>query len=574
MAGREAFARLRRAWRELTAPGAAYAWSEIEIDGLRMRAFDRAPASMRDVWLSAAARAEAPYVGYAEERYSYGEFDLQVRALARALSEDHGVRPGDRVALALRNYPEWIAGYWAALSLGAIAVGLNAWWTGPELEFGLADSGARVLICDDERLERIVPRLDDLRRRAPLDVIAVRQRQKLPPGGRAYAEAIGDPARAPGLLDVGIRPDDPACVFYTSGTTGRPKGAVLTHRGCVTNILHMAFWSELVRRAGGSAPPAGMTPRFLLGVPLFHVTGCNCALHPATYNGGRIVLMRKWDPAHALELIERERITNFTGVPAMMGELLQSPDFERRDTSSLVVLGGGGSPQPPELVREIERRLPGGQPRTGYGLTETTGVVALNSAEFYRARPESVGPALPTVQVRIVDEGGRELPGGEVGELWVRGPNVIRNYLNHPENSEEIAGEGWFRTGDLVRGDEDGFLTVVDRAKDMLLRGGENVYCAEVEAAIYEHPDVGECAVFGVPDPRLGEEPAAAVVPRAGRNLDADEIRRHVADRLASYKVPARIWLLREPLPRNANGKYLKRELRARLLDADPGRPA
>ena len=574
MAGREAFARLRRAWRELTAPGAAYAWSEVEIDGLALRAFDRAPASMRDVWLSAAARGDAPYVIYADERYSYADFDLRVRALARALRDDHGVRPGDRVALALRNYPEWIAGYWATLSLGATVVGLNAWSTGPELEFGLSDSGARVLICDDERLERVAPRLERLRRGAYLDVIAVRSELPLPPGGRAYADAIGDPARAPEGPDVEIRPDDAACVFYTSGTTGRPKGAVLTHRGCVTNILHIAFWAELVRRAGGTVPPAGSAPRFLLGVPLFHVTGCNCALHPVTSNGGRIVLMYKWDPARALELIEGERITNFTGVPAMMRELLQSPDFERRDVSSLVVLGGGGAPQPPELVREIERRLPAGLARTGYGLTETTGVVSLNSAEFYSARPDSVGPALPTLQVRVVDERGREVPGGEVGELWVRGPNVIRRYLNHPEDADPAAADGWFRTGDLVRSDADGFLTIVDRAKDVLLRGAENVYCAEVEAAIYEHPDVGECAVFGVPDPRLGEEPAAAVVPRDGRSLDAGALREHVAGRLAAFKVPARIWLLSEPLPRNANGKYLKRELRERLLGADPARPA
>jgi acyl-CoA synthetase (AMP-forming)/AMP-acid ligase II len=305
----------------------------------------------------------------------------------------------------------------------------------------------------------------------------------------------------------------------------------------------------------------------LLAVPLFHVTGCNCCLHPITAQGGSLILMHKWDAGQALEIIERERVTVFTGVPMMSRELVEHPDFETRDTSTIGGLGGGGAAVQPDLVEQIEKKLKNGRPGTGYGLTETCGVVSINSGDFFIEKPKTVGPPLPVMEARILDAEGNELPPGEVGELVVKGPNNVRGYLNNPEATAEAFPEGWFQTGDLATIDEDGFISIVDRAKDMVLRGGENIYCAEVEAALFAHPAVREAAVFAVPDDRFGEVPGAAIVCKPGESIDEDELRKFTAERIASFKVPTRIWFLDEDLPRNANGKFMKRELKQRLLD-------
>ncbi len=302
--------------------------------------------------------------------------------------------------------------------------------------------------------------------------------------------------------------------------------------------------------------------------PLFHVTACNCLLHPATLAGGRIVLTYKWDAGRALELIEREGVTNFSGVPTMSRELLAHPDWATRDTSSLRGMGGGGAPLQPDLVEKIDRSLPQGAPATGYGLTETHGIVTANSARVYLAKPSSCGPVMPTLDAKLVDEAGDDLPAGPetVGQLCVRGAVVIKGYLNQPEATADAIRDGWFNTGDIARIDEEGFVFIVDRAKDMVLRGGENVYCAEVEAAIYEHDAVAEAVVFGVPDERLGEDVGAVVVLRADATLDAEGLRGFLAGRLAKHKIPATVWFRDTPLPRNANGKFMKRELRAELV--------
>jgi long-chain acyl-CoA synthetase len=303
--------------------------------------------------------------------------------------------------------------------------------------------------------------------------------------------------------------------------------------------------------------------------PLFHVSACNCLLHPCTLAGGKIVLTRKWDPGRALELIEREGVTNFSGVPTMSRELLAHPDWDKRDTSTLLGLAGGGAPVPPDLVAKIDTMVKGGAPSTGYGLTETHGVISTNAWRYYVAKPSSCGPVLPTLDAKLVDEAGKVLPSDpEVsGELCVRGPVVIKGYLNRPEATAESIRDGWFHTGDIARIDEDGFVFIVDRAKDMVLRAGENVYCSEVEAAIYEFGDVAEVAVFGVPDERVGEIVGAAIVAKAGATLDVDALKAFVGSKLAGYKVPERIWLRVEPLPRNASGKFLKRQLRTEVLE-------
>ncbi len=574
----------REAWDEMTAPGAPFAWSVVDVRGVPTRAYDAAPPNLALLWAASAAHADKDFLVYEDERYTYADVHERVGALAAHLASV-GIGHGDRVAIAMRNYPEWVVGYWATVSIGAAVVGMNAWWTGPEMEFGLTDCEAGVLLCDGERLDRIRPHLDGLRDGRRLHVVAVRADAGVSGGGLPddavhWDDALAAAGDPPTLPD--ISPEDDVCIFFTSGTTGHPKGAVLTHRGAVTNLLNLAFWQVMTDAAQAKAvaagePPPGSdkasgesNPGSVLAVPLFHVTGCNCCLHPVTASGGRLVLMHRWDAERALELIERERTSTFTGVPTMARELVNSPDFATRDTSSIQHLGGGGAAVQPDLVAKIEDRIQG-RPSTGYGLTEVNGVITINSAHFFLAKPESAGPALPVMEARIVGDDGTDQPPGGVGELWVRGANVFRGYLNRPEANAEVLTDGWFHTGDIGYLDDDGFLFLVDRAKDMVLRGGENVYSAEVEAAIYEHPSIAEAAVFAVPDERLGEAVGVAVLLLPGESLDADGLRAHVAERIASFKVPEHVWFVDEPLPQNANGKFLKRELRETLVGTPAG---
>jgi long-chain acyl-CoA synthetase len=571
------------AWNELIAEGAPFAMTEIDVRGIPMRVFDSAPPSMRFVWELAAGYGDNDYIVFEDERFTYAESDKIIKALAAHLVDDHGVQPGDRVAVAMRNYPEWVFSYWAIVSIGAACVGMNAWWTSDEMKYGLGDSAPKVLICDGERVERVLPILDELRAAAPLHMITVRYDGDLPEDATRWTDVI-DPANAPDALpDVTIDPDDDACIFYTSGTTGFPKGAQLTHRGSIHNLLNLAFMAAVGTAAGakvaakGGEVDAGMPDLgagseaskqnvFMAPTPLFHVTANNCLLHPATISGSRIVLTYKWDAGRALELIEREGVTTFSGVPTMSREMLMHPDWATRDTSSLQGMGGGGAPLQPDLVDKIDKSLKGGSPSTGYGLTETHGIVTANSGSLYTLKPASCGRVVPVLDFKLIDDLGEEIAGqGLRGELCVRGSVVIKGYLNREEATAEGIQNGWFRTGDIAEIDEDGFVFIVDRAKDMVLRGGENVYCSEVEAAIYEHPDVAEAAVFGVPDDRLGELVGVAIVLSPGSTLDNDGLRSFLEGSMAKFKIPERIWFMDEELPRNASGKFLKRQLREML---------
>jgi long-chain acyl-CoA synthetase len=568
----------REAWDELTAPGGGFEIETIEVRGVPIKVFKTAPPNMRALWEMSALHGDKDYIVYEDERYTYADVHGRVRALAHLLRETHGVREGDRVAIAMRNYPEWVMAYWATLSLGAAAVGMNAWWTGPEMEYGLSDSRPKVLIADDERLERVLPHLEKLRGEAPLHVVSVRSDRELPDDATRWEDVVHPSSAPDSLPEATIDPDDDACIFYTSGTTGFPKGAQLTHRGCVHNILHLVFMTTAAAMAAqkeGTAPPADpdaapSQPVFMAPTPLFHVTANNCILHPCTLAGGRIVFTYKWDPGRALELIEREKVTNFSGVPTMSRELLAHPDWDKRDTSSLQGMGGGGAALQPDLVEKIDKSLEKGAPSTGYGLTETHGIVTANAGARYLEKAASCGPVVPTLDAKLVDEAGNDLPPGPntIGQLCVRGSVVIKGYLNRPEATAEAIRDGWFNTGDIARIDEDGFVFIVDRAKDMVLRGGENIYCSEVEAAIYEHDNVAEVAVFGVPDERLGEEVGAAVVLREGADLDEDALRSFLEERIAKFKIPTHVWFRTDPLPRNANGKFVKRDLKEEYLGA------
>lgn len=560
---------LQQAWQQLTAPGQFFEVTTIAVDGVPIRSYKHAPPSLREIWLSTAGHGDKDYLVFADERCSYAQAQTFTASIAHWLHSE-GVKPGDRVAIAMRNYPEWMLAYWAVTSMGAVVVGMNAWWVAHEMEFALEDSAPVVLICDRERLQRFT----ELRDKFPaIKVVGVRLQDEAPAWVTDWMELIN---AEPALPAVSIDPHDDACIFYTSGTTGRPKGARLTHRGCVANILNVGFINTVqpvaMALSRGDTPPAlGSTPapNSLVATPLFHVTANNCVAHATTVAGGKLVHMYKWDPAEALRLIEEERITTFNGVPMMAREILMHPDFARRDTSSLIVLGGGGAALQPDLVEKIQQRSKSARPNTGYGMTETSGIIAAVSAEFFVDKPASVGPAMPTFEVKCVGPAGEDLGVNAIGELWVRGAPVIKGYLNRPDATAEAITDGWLHTGDIAYIDEEGFIFLVDRAKDMVLRGGENIYCAEVENALFADQAVAECVVFAVADERLGEEVGAAVYLRPGATADATHLRAHCAGLLAPYKVPRYLWLMPEPLPRNANGKFLKRELRETLQVAE-----
>jgi long-chain acyl-CoA synthetase len=557
----------------LTGPGQPFEIVTEEIRGIPTRVWKGAAPSLPAVLSASRAHADRSFLVYADERLSFEDHYRQAATLARRLVDEYGVRKGDRVAVAMRNFPEWSVAFWGASATGAVVVPLNSWGTGAELAFALEDSGARILIADADRIERVESRRKALGLRA---VIAVRA--DAPPAGcDRFEDVLGDVSGlAPEdvvLPEVKIEPGDDATLFYTSGTTGRPKGAIGTHRNICSAIMSLGFAQVRgMLRSGLPLPdPAADAPQqaYLLSVPFFHVTGCHGVLCSMTAFGGKIVLMHKWDPDRALELIEREGITSLGGVPAMVAQLMDSPHFSEHDTSSVRMIGYGGAPAPPELLRHIEKKFPGATASNGYGLTETSSLVTLNVGPDYAARPESVGPMLPVCEAKVVDAEGGELPPGELGELWLKGACVVKGYWNRPDATAEEFTEGWFHTGDLVRIDAEGFVTIVDRVKDMVIRGGENVYCAEVEAALFEHPDVREAAVIGIPHPTLGEEVAAVVQIRAGSSTSEEALQSHVKDRLAAFKVPARLWIDEADLPRNAAGKVLKRDLKARFLDED-----
>jgi long-chain acyl-CoA synthetase len=352
-------------------------------------------------------------------------------------------------------------------------------------------------------------------------------------------------------------------ILYTSGTTGRPKGAVSTHRAVLSALL--SFAARAAVAALREPPPADETPTppaFMLCVPLFHVTGLVPVMLGSFVGGAKLVMTYKWEPNRALELIEQEQVTNFVGVPTMSWDLLEAETFAERDTSSLRSVGGGGAPMPPELVKRIDDNFSKGRPGLGYGMTETNAYGPQNAGDDFVAHPTSTGRPVPIMDLRVTGIDGSVLPVGETGEIWFRSPSLIRGYWNRPDATAETIVDGWLRSGDIGHVDEEGFVYVSDRAKDMILRGGENIYCAEVEATIYEHPAVYEAAVYGVPHERLGEELACHVMVKDGKELDAVELQQFVGERLARFKVPTIVTVVREQLPRNASGKILKRELR------------
>ena len=559
----------------LTAPGARFETEEAVIRGIPTRVWKNAPPSLPWLFTAARAHGERVFVVYEDERATYDAAFRAAAALSHHLAA-LGVERGDRVAIAMRNLPEWPVAFFAVTALGAIAVPLNAWWTGGELEYGLTDSGARMLIVDDERHTRLSLRYADL---PGLEhVLVARASGPLYVPAERLEDVIGTPhdwASLPerSFPDAQVAPDDDATIFYTSGTTGAPKGALGTHRNMTSNILSSGFSAARAYLRRGEAPPEP-TPKVMLTViPMFHCTACSAGMMGAVATGSTTIYMRRWDTVRAMEIIERERVTMTGGVPTIAWQLLEHPDRARYDLSSLETIAYGGAPSAPELVRRIHEEF-GALPGNGWGMTETMATVTQHGGEDYLNRPTSAGPPVAAADLEIrADDGVTVLPVGEVGELWARGPMIVRGYWNKPEATRETFVDGWVRTGDLARLDDEGFLYVVDRAKDIVIRGGENIYSTEVENVLYAHPAVTDCALIGIPHRSLGEEPAAVVHLAPGTSATEGELQAWVRERLAAFKTPVAVRFVEATLPRNANGKILKKDLK-RLFETPASAPA
>jgi long-chain acyl-CoA synthetase len=554
----------------LTAPDAPFAMTHCMIAGRAVRCYAKAPANLRTLFLRSPAAASAPYLSFEDEQLSYGAVRRDAAAFAAALHQEFGVGKGDRIAICMRNFPEWAIAYWAAMLLGAIVVPVNAWGTGAEMAYVVEHSTACLVIADPERLARLRPFLPSLSLRA---VIGVRN--------EAEAAAADDAIAFTALVqrhhasaappDPMLLPDDDATLLYTSGTTGKPKGAVGSHRNAISCILSGRFNTALshVRRTGAlPGQDADSTPPpYLYGGPLFHVGGCNSGLAATMAAGAHMVMMHRWDAGRALHLIEALRIGGIGAVPTMIWQLLDHPEFSHFDLSSLQSLAIGGAAAGPELHARIARQLPWAVAATGYGATETSGGCTFNGGLDYAADPAGVGVAAPILDVKCVGSDGAEVPPGAPGELCLRGASVVRGYWRDEAATAAAFRDGWYHSGDIARVDADGRITILDRVKDMVIRGGENIYSIEVEDALMAHPAVLGAAVFGIPDAILGERVAAVVHLAPDARNSPEDIKAHAATRLAYFKVPSVIALTHQPLPKNETGKIQKRDLRSELIE-------
>ena len=541
-------------------PGSPLELVEGAVRGNPMLVYKNAPQHLGQIYDAARAQGDKTFVVYEGERLSFGDVMARVDALADLLVNSYKVQQGDRVAIAMRNYPEWIISFAAITSVGAISVSMNSWWSADELDYALEDSGTTILICDSERHALASASCD----RLGIRQIVVRSDSALGPNAVHWADVVKLGAAHP---RPDIDTDADATILYTSGTTGRPKGAVSTHRAIISALMTFGARGAIdgLRRDApeSDAPPTA----FILIVPLFHVTGCVPVMLGCFLSGAKLVIMYKWDAGKALPIIQDEGITNFVGVPTQSWDLVNHPDFEKYDTSTLRAVGGGGAPAPVALVEKVAKSVKKGTPQLGYGMTETNAFGPGNNGKDYLDHPSSTGRTLPPMIVEVRDDDLKPVPVGERGEIWFYGPTLIRGYWNKPEATAETIVNGWLRSGDVGRVDAEGFVYIEDRVKDMILRAGENVYSAEVESAIYEHPAVHEAAVFGVPHERMGEEVAVAILPNDGMSISAEELWQFLGAKIAAFKVPSKVAIMSEPLPRNAAGKFLKRELQQWVVD-------
>ena len=541
----------------LTAPGKPFELYDGKVYGRTCKIFRSTPTSLRELYES--GRSDKTFIVYEDERLTFEDaYQLSCR-IANVLIEKYGIEKGDRVAISMRNFPEWVCIFNAVTSIGAIAVAMNALWQSEEMEFGLDDCGAKVLFADQERVDRLEPFWESTN----IEVVAVRSTKMLD-GMSTIEDILASQLEWP-MPDQAPEPDDRAMIMYTSGSTGHPKGAISSHRNVLSALFSWTLQAQIRSfMEHGETPPTPPTqthqPATLLAVPLFHVTGCLAIMLQSYRAQRKMVCMYKWDPTEAARLIEAEQVNGFNGPATMSGDLVEAAKTSGRDLSSLQSVGGGGAPRPPSQVRNIASTFDNAMPSTGWGMTETNSIGTGVGGEEYLKHPSSVGIMHATLELRIMDEEGNLLPTGERGELQIKGASIIEGYWERPDANLEAFDGHWLRTGDVAYVDEEGFVYIVDRIKDLVIRGGENIACAEVEAALNEYPDVIEASVYAVPDDRYGEEVGATVYSQA--SIDHDALRDFLHDHIAYFKIPRYIDVTDQPLPRIASGKINKRELR------------
>lgn len=548
-------------------PGAALETETVTIDGQELSVFAHVPTNLGELYTLGLEFGDKTFLVYQQERFSFAEsLDLSLR-MARVLKEKYEIQLGDRVAICARNSPEWCMAYMAITLIGAIAVPMNSWWKSPELKYGLSDSDTKLIFLDPARLDLVQPFLDSL------DVQIVMFKPEVESAFPEFYELARsvEPLSQDERNEIEVVPEDKASIMYTSGSTGMPKGVLSTHRNIINALYTWKFVKEIteILRPELLEENPEFPPALLANVPLFHVTGSHAQFLASFIYSRKFVMMYKWDAEAALKLIEQERISVFHGVPTMAWEIMQSPNFDTTDLSSLRGVQSGGASRPPEHLNMIMQKFPDSAiPGLGYGLTETNAIGAIISGKFYASRPNSTGrPTPPVTSVKVVDDAGNTLEDGGVGEICIKGATVMKGYWNNPEATAEVIKDGWFYSGDIGMLDELGFLIILDRAKDIVIRGGENIGCAEVEYAISEHPEVSEVSVYGIPEERLGEMLCCSIMLQADSVLNSEQLTSFLSSRIAGFKIPERVFFQYEQLPRIATGKIAKKELRMKTME-------
>ncbi len=545
----------------LTASDQVFAFQEeTHHSGITYREFTNAPKTLSAFFEFGLLFPDWEFIIFNNERYLYQEVYKKAAQTANALT-DAGIKKGDRVAICMANNPEYIISFMAITSMGAVCVLLNSWWVPNEISYGLENSGASILIGDKKRLQ-------GLEKFQNLKKIIVRpdsdQHDFI--DFNSFIESKSD------QFTSKVAKDDNATIFYTSGSTGFPKGVLSSHRNILATLFSWALVTTIKREVEADNIQSKQVKEespvhqsaILHCVPLFHVTGSHSGFLMSIIAGRKMVMMSKWDPSAALQLIQDEKIGAITGVPTQTWDLLTHPDREKYDLSSFKELSGGGAPRPPEHVKKLKEGFKGSEPSIGYGLTETNAAGTLNLGKDYLKHPGSCGRAIPPVtDVAIIDENWNfiETPKA-IGEIVIKSPaNMVGYWRNEKATKEVFNDDGWFKSGDLGYIDE-GFVYIVDRVKDMVIRGGENISCIEVETAIYDHPSVQEAAVFGIPEERLGESLCVAICLKPSLALTQAELESFLQDKLASFKIPSIMQIGHEELPRVASGKFSKTQLR------------